>query len=172
MTGEYLAPVPLSADHRRDAFECNSYEQTRWLRDYALTSQQAGLTRVNVVTERGSPAVVAYYAWTMGSVAVADAPVRLTRGAGRYPQPVALLARLGVDSTHERLGLGSELLRDVMVRTVAISQEIGCRALVVHCENEAARSWYLRRLPAFEQSPTDSMHLVLLTKDIRAALGG
>lgn len=40
-----------------------------------------------------------------------------------------------------------------------------------HCENEAARDFYLR-LAKFEASPTDPMHLLLLMKDLRRALAG
>ncbi len=43
-----------------------------------------------------SKSVVSYYAWCIASVALAHAPERLRKGVGRYPQPVALFARLGV----------------------------------------------------------------------------
>jgi hypothetical protein len=69
-----------------------------------------GTTRVFVVTESVQPAVVAYYAWCMASVGITDLPERLRRGAGRYHQPVALVARLGVDERHEGQGLGAALL--------------------------------------------------------------
>ena len=58
-------------------------------------------TGVFVVNESDQPTVVAYYAWCMASLGITDLPERLRRGAGRYPQPVALLARLGVDEDHE-----------------------------------------------------------------------
>ena len=48
-----------------------------------------------VVTEVDQTHVVAYYAWCMASVAIADLPERLRCGAGCYPQPIALLASLG-----------------------------------------------------------------------------
>lgn len=60
-----------------------------------------------VVTTSDSPAVVAYYAWCMASIALEDAPPRVRKGAGRYPQPAALLARLGVDVRHGRRGIGA-----------------------------------------------------------------
>jgi GNAT superfamily N-acetyltransferase len=95
---------------------------------------------------------------------------RLLRGAGRHPQLVALLARLGVDRAHEGQGLGAALLKDVLVRLVELSGDIGCRGLLVHAESVEARAFYLHLLPAFEPSPTDGMHLVLLMKDIRRTL--
>ena len=112
----------------------------------------------------------AYYAWCMASISWADAPARARRGAGRYPQPVALLARLGVDARHEGRGIGSGLLQDVIARTHAVGEEIGCRGLLVHAETAEARDYYLHLVPEFEASPTDELHLFLLMKDIRRAV--
>ena len=107
-----------------------------------------------------------YYAWCVATIASADAPARLRRGAGRYPQPIALLARLGVSIEHEGRGLGAGLLRDVIRRTAQAGHEIGCRGLLVHAETENARAFYLHAVPEFETSPTDRFHLVLMMKDI------
>ena len=141
-----------------------------WLRRYARQSAGGGTTRVFVVTQPGSPVVVAYYAWCMAQLDVAAAPERLRKGAGRYPRPVALLARLGVDVDHEGRGLGAGLLQDVFARLLELSTDIGCRGLLVHAESTAARDFYLHLVPEFETSPTDALHLVLLMKDIRNTL--
>jgi hypothetical protein len=55
---------------------------------------------------------------------------------------------------------------------VAISDAIGCRGLIVHAESTDARGFYRHLVPEFEDSPTDSLHLVLLTKDIRRTIQG
>jgi GNAT superfamily N-acetyltransferase len=107
----------------------------------------------------------------MASVGITELPDRLRRGAGRYPQPVALLARLGVDERHEGQGLGAALLLDVISRASSLSDAIGCRGLLVHAESEQARGFYEHLIPEFERSPTDSLHLLLLLKDIRRTLG-
>jgi GNAT superfamily N-acetyltransferase len=115
--------------------------------------------------------VVAYYGWCMAQLSATALPPRLRKGSGRYPQPVALLARLGVHASHEGRGLGAALLRDVALRSVELSAAIGCRGLLVHAESSAARDFYLHLVPEFEPSPTDDLHLVLLMKDIRRTLG-
>ncbi|MDE0802678.1 MAG: hypothetical protein OSA99_05065 [Acidimicrobiales bacterium] len=170
MSVRYRPPVLLEPDHDLDSFECRPGEQTEWLRRHARQSSGSGTTRVLVVTTADSLEVVAYYAWCMASVALADAPARLRKGAGRYPQPVALLARLGVDLGHEGHGLGAGLLQDVIARTHALGSEIGCRGLLVHAATTEARTFYERLVPEFEASPTDPLHLFLLTKDIRRTL--
>lgn len=167
----YRAPEPLGAAHAIDEFRCGSAEQTEWLRRFARQSASMGTTKVFVVSETGSDRAVAYYAWCMAQLATSDSPARLRRGAGRYPQPVALLARLGVDVEHQGRGLGAGLLTDVITRVAGLSAEIGCRGLLVHAESRTARDCYLHLLPEFEQSPTDQLHMVLLAKDIRRTLG-
>ena len=166
----YRLPRPLTAGHHLEGFVCASAEQTGWLVRHARQSMATGTTKVFVVTPTASEQVVAYYAWTMAQIDLTDAPVRLRKGAGRYPQPVALLARLGVHRDHEGHGLGAGLLRDVIERVAALSEEIGCRGLLVHCESEQARKFYLHLVPEFESSPTDELHLVLLLKDIKRTL--
>ena len=166
----YRPPEPLTAEHDLSGFECRSREQAEWLRRFARQSAAVGTTRVYVVTDETGHLVVAYYAWCMAQLAVKEAPARLTKGAGRYPQPVALLARLGVDLRHEGQGLGAALLQDVLARLAALSSDIGCRGLLVHAESAEARKFYLHLVPEFETSPTDELHLVLLMKDIRRTL--
>lgn len=168
----YRAPRLLAADHRLDDFTCRSTEQTTWLRNHAQQSSASSSTRVFVVTTANSREVVAYYAWCMAQIRLEDAPERLRKGAGRYPQPVALLARLGVHVAHEGRGLGAGLFADAIARLVGLSAEIGCRALLVHAETNEARDFYLHLVPELLTSPTDDLHLVLLMKDVRRTLLG
>ncbi|MGW0433762.1 GNAT family N-acetyltransferase [Micromonospora sp. NPDC003197] len=154
-------------------FDCGSRAQSGWLVEHALQAHRAGLSRVYVVCDADQPdrRVVGYYALAAGSVAPADAAPRLTQGAGRYHQPVVILARLGVDRSAQGVGLGRALVVDALRRIAAAAEVIGVRAVLIHCENEAARDFYLR-LAKFEASPTDPMHLLLLMKDLRRALSG
>lgn len=171
MSGGYRPPELLAGKHDVSGFECRSREQTDWLRRYARQSAGSGTTRVFVVTGQDGEVVVAYYAWCMAQLTVAASPERVRKGAGRYPQPVALLARLGVDVRHEGRGLGAALLQDVFARLAGLSADIGCRGLLIHAESAEAKKFYLHLVPEFEQSPTDELHLVLLLKDIRRTLG-
>ena len=166
----YRPPELLADHHDLTQFRCRLTEQTEWLRRYARQSAAVGTTRVFVVTEHHSHRVVAYYAWCMAQLHREAVPSRVRKGAGRYPQPIALLARLGVDTDHERAGLGAGMLQDVFARLTELSDGIGCRGLLVHAESTDARNFYIHLVPEFEPSPTDELHLVLLMKDIRRTL--
>ena len=156
MTTRYLRPRLLRPDDLVDDFECRSAEQTLWLRHHARQADTAGTAKVLVVTEADSPIVVAYYAWAMASINLAGASARLRKGAGRCPQPVALLARLGVDIAYE----------DVIRRVIELGAHIGCRGLLVHAASEESRNFCLHLVPGFEPSPTDPLHLMFLMKDL------
>ena len=171
MSFELSAVEPLSATHVVAGFDCGSAAQSAWLAEHALQAHRAGLSRVYVVRDLDHSAqrVIGYYALAAGSVAPGDASPRLRQGAGRYHQPVVILTRLGVDRAAQRAGLGRALVVDSLRRVAAASEVIGVRAVLIHCETDAARDFYLR-LAKFDQSPTDPMHLLLLTKDLRRAL--
>ncbi|WP_157437379.1 GNAT family N-acetyltransferase [Actinoplanes subtropicus] len=163
----------MSATHAVTGFDCGSPAQSVWLTEHALQAHRAGLSRVYVVgdTDDQDRRVVGYYTLATGSVAPADASPRLRQGAGRYHQPVVILTRLGVDRSAQGAGLGRALVVDALRRIAAAAEVIGVRAVLIHCETDAARDFYLR-LAKFEPSPTDSMHLLLLMKDLRRALAG
>jgi GNAT superfamily N-acetyltransferase len=173
VTSRFSPVEPLSKGHQLDGFECGSASQTAWLIAHALQAHQSGSSRVYVVTGTGAERcrVVGYYALAAGSVAPAQLPQRLTRGAGRYHTPVVILTRLGVDRSMQGEGLGRALVVDALRRVAVAAEVIGIRAMLIHCENETARDFYLR-LAKFNPGPTDPMHLFLLIKDLRKASGG
>jgi GNAT superfamily N-acetyltransferase len=166
---EFATPVPLDKGHVLDRFECGSVAQSDWLRRYARQAQAVGTSRVYVSVRIDSQGVVGYYALAAGSVEPADAPDRLLKGSGRYPVPVVLMTRLGVDNTAQGLGLGRALVLDALPRIVAAADLIGVRALLIHAESERARDFYLH-IGEFEPSPTHPLHLLLLIKDLRASI--
>jgi len=171
VSSPFGAVEPLSAEHVVAGFDCGSTAQSEWLVQHALQAHRAGLSRVYVVRGLDQPErrVVGYYALAAGSVAPADASRRMMQGAGRYHQPVVILTRLGVDRGTQGAGLGRALVVDALRRIAAASEVIGVRALLIHCESDTARDFYLR-LAKFDPSPTDPMHLLLMMKDLRRAL--
>lgn len=60
----------------------------------------------------------------------------------------------------------------MITRLVELSEAIGCRGLLIHCETPEARGFHQHLIPELEPSPTDELHLVLLMKDARRTLGG
>ena len=160
----------LTVEHLTDSFDCGSEAQTTWLRRHALQAQASDTSRVYVVCREGTRSVVGYYALAAGSVERETAPPRISKGIGRYPVPVILLTRLGVDLTEQGRGLGSALVRDALLQTASIADRLGVRALLIHAETPEAATFYQRIDPAFERSPTDPLHILFLVKDLQRAI--
>lgn len=161
-----FSPVErISAAHLTSDFDCGSEAQTTWLRRHALQADRTDTTRVWVVTLRSSRQVVGYYALSAGSVEHEAAPARVRKSMPRYPVPVIVLTRLGVDRSVQGQGVGRALVRDMLLRVAGAAGAIGARALLIHCESEEARSFYLH-IAEFEPSPTDPLHLFLLMRDL------
>jgi predicted N-acetyltransferase YhbS len=78
--------------------------------------------------------------------------------------PVILLARVAVDRSEQKQGIGPPLLKDALERCRRASNEIGARAVLVHAIDEEAKSFY--RHFGFEECAVGELHLMLLVKDI------
>jgi len=153
----------LRRGHAVEGFDCGREELNRYLVRYAWQNQQAGAaqTYVGVVGD----AIVGYYSLAVASVTVENAPERLTKGLAKHPVPVMLLVRLATDRRWQGQGVGKALLRDAIQRTLQAAEIAGIRALAAHAKDEEARRFYEHF--DFVPSPTDSMHLFVLLKDVR-----
>ena len=67
-------------------------------------------------------------------------------------------------------GLGKQLLRDALLRTLQAADIAGLRAVVVHAKDEDAKKFYERF--RFEPFPSEPFKLALLLKDLRAVVSG
>jgi len=153
----------LRRDHPVEEFDCGREELNRYLLRYAWQNQQAGAaqTYVGIVGK----VIVGYYALAVGQVTLEDAPERLKKGLAKHPVPIMLLARLAIDRRWQGQGVGKALLRDAMQRTLQAADIAGIRAFAVHAKDEEARRFYEHF--DFIPSPTDSLHLFVLLKDVR-----
>jgi GNAT superfamily N-acetyltransferase len=153
----------LARHHVVDDFNCGQEALNRFLIRFALTNQQANASQTYVGL--ADSAVIGFYTLVVSEVSYDDAPERLTRGLARYPVPLMLLARLAVSHEWKGKGVGAGLLKDAMRRTMQVADIVGIRALAAHAKDGEARAFYEHF--GFVPSPTDSLHLFILTKDLR-----
>jgi GNAT superfamily N-acetyltransferase len=85
------------------------------------------------------------------------------------PIPVIVLGRLAVDQRFQGRRVGAALLRDAMLRTLRVADNVGLRALLVHAISEDARHFYLSY--GFRPSAMDPMTLFLSTQYMLRHLG-
>lgn len=156
----------LHSRHETRAFDCGREELNRFLKKFALASQQANSAQTYVAARGG--VVVGYYSLAVGAVEREAAPQRVAQGLARHAVPVMVLARLAVDVTEQGKGLGKGLLKDALLRTAQAADIAGIRALFVAAKDEAARAFYERF--DFDPSPADPYQLFLVIKDLKRLL--
>src|SRR5690349_13342858 len=159
-------PVLLTKNYDRNSFDCGVPALNDYLKKYALQNQKKHAARTYVAS-RGTR-IVGYYSLAYGSVSLEEAPQTVKSGLPRHPIPVILLARLAVDSTEQKRGLGPALLKDALLRTIQAAEIAGLRAMLVHAKDDAAKRFYQKF--GFEPSPIDGYHLFLRLSDILASL--
>ena len=166
MTAPSLSPpVPISADHALDDFECGVASLNDWLKKRALRNHASGASRCFVVCEGAN--VVGYYSLSAGAIGHEAAPKAMRRNMPD-PLPVLLLGRLAIDRRHHNQGLGGALLRDAMIRAVSIAGNAGVSAILLHAISEPAKRFYLSR--GFRESPLQPMTLLMTLETVRLVL--
>ena len=157
MSLQVSAPEPLSAAHRQGGFDCGEAALDEWLKRRAMANQLGGASRTFVVTDQNK-SVIGYYALAAGAVAHQAATSQVRRNMP-VPVPVLVLGRLAVDRRTQGAKLGAALLQDAVNRAVAVSQNAGVRALLVHTLHDRAKQFYEHY--GFQASPTHPMTLML-----------
>ena len=157
-----------SLDHT-DGFDCGKEPLNVFLRSYALTNSQSGNSRTFVVSD-AEHGVVGYYTLAATAIVHEIAPPRVQQGQSRHPIPAILMARFAVDLKQQGQGLGRALLRDALLRSLHITDDLGARAFVVDAKDEDALRFYAQfNMMAAPQEPN---RLYLLFKDIKKILAG
>ena len=157
------SPLPLATSHRLDDFSCGEPVLDEWLKRRALPNQVSGASRTFVVVDPDQ-SVFGYYAMAAGAVShqVATSIVRRNMPD---PVPVMVLARLAVDQRAQGIKLGGALLQDALHRALAVSENAGVRALLVHALHERAKQFYEHY--GFQASVLHPMTLMLRLNTVK-----
>lgn len=164
------SPTLLLPSHETVEFDCGKAPLNVFLKEHALSRQNARLSRTYVVTETGSQSVVAYYSLAHVTIHREDAPKKIGRG---MPDtiPALLLARLAVDLKYQGRRLGSSMLGDALRRVWTVMEHAPApvRFFIVDALDDEARAFYerMQMIP----SPVAPMRLFLHYKDVEALFG-
>lgn len=164
MSLKLSAPQPLLTGHVLDDFECGEPALDEWLKRRAMGNQLSGASRTFVVVDEENR-VWGFYAMAAGAVSH-----QLATGAVRRnmpdPLPVMVLGRLAVDRRAQGLKLGPAMLQDAVHRAIAVAQNTGVRALLVHALHERAKQFYEHY--GFQESPQHPLTLMLRLNTVKA----
>lgn len=164
MALQLSAPQPLAASHLLGDFECGEHVLDGWLKRRAMNNQLNGASRTFVVVDEESR-VRGFYAMAAGAVSHQLATGSVRRNMPD-PVPVMVLGRLAVDRRVQGIKLGAALLQDAVNRAIAVSENTGVRALLVHALHEQAKNFYQHY--GFQESPQHPMTLMLRLNTVKA----
>ncbi|NJM74511.1 MAG: GNAT family N-acetyltransferase [Acaryochloridaceae cyanobacterium RU_4_10] len=163
-----LSIEKLDRRHAVEQFDCGEESLNRFLIQFAYSNQQANASKTYVGLADND--IIGFYTLVVGEVSYDDAPAPFSIALARHPVPLMLLARLAVSRTWQGKGVGAGLLKDAMQRTLQAADIVSIRAITTHAKNDTVRAFYEHF--GFIQSPTDPLHLFVLTKDLRRMTTG
>lgn len=128
---------PLAKDDDRSPFSCGQADLDRFFEHYAGQNQfklHLSVTYVAVVETR----IVGFATLAPSAIERESVPsAGLRRRLPAYSPPVLRLARLGVDTHAQGLGIGKALLRHVLKLALEQRERLGCVGVVTDAKPEA-----------------------------------
>lgn len=134
---------PLDAFINAADFQCGSEPLNDYIRRYASQDVRRNIARVFIATPENDPRQLSgFFTLSAGSVSCSSLPASLARKLPRYPVPVALIGRLGVDKKFQGKGLGSILLADACQKVSQASTILAMAGIIIDAKDDDAISFY------------------------------
>jgi len=158
-------PELLTQLHDTNEFSCGKEVLDNWIKSQALKNQTNRGSRTFVITSQNQ--VVGYYALASGAVERIQVSSNIARNMPN-PIPVIILARLAVDYHFKGLSLGKGLLKDALLRSVNVANQIGVKAVLVHALDKEAVAFYEKF--GFQSMPEQENTLMISISNIEKLL--
>jgi GNAT superfamily N-acetyltransferase len=163
---------PIAKRHNREAFDCGEQALNEFLRRHARKSHDLGGAKTFLAIENsGDEAIIGFYSLSPASVVYARTPEVVRRWLARHDVPAFRLARLAVDRSVQRQGIGGQLLLAAGRRCLLASVEVGGVALLIDAKNEKAAAWYASygAVPLLDMPSTLMLPLATIAAALKAA---
>jgi GNAT superfamily N-acetyltransferase len=133
----------LSKSHDRKAFDCGTHPALNiFLQQQARQQSAKDSSRTFVLVDVAAPAqIIGFFTLVATEVEGDHLPPEMAK---KYDNPVgaARLARLAVDKSFQRKGIGAVLLGEVMQRIIILSEHVGMVGLFVDAKDDDAKRYY------------------------------
>lgn len=127
----------LTPEHDRSKFRSGNTDLDRFFASYAGQNQfrhHIGTTYVAIDSEG---TIAGFATVSAAEVAPDSIPAPKRKRLPRYPLPALRLARLAVDQRYAGQGVGSLLLRAVLVLASRMADDMGCIGVIVDAKPDA-----------------------------------
>lgn len=152
------APEKLNEVHDFSQFDCDENSINKFAKEAHKQARNRNSV-IYVVCEEGTNFVKGFYSLSNGSVARNEPPKNMQRFSMREI-PVTILGRLGVDKDYQGKGVGLDLLKDALERSIIASEIIGSRAVLVHALDQRLADFY-KKHAGFQESTVSPLTLFL-----------
>lgn len=150
--GGLTRPRPLAAGDDRDAFDCGRESLNAWFRKHAWHNHLSGVSRVSVVCDSQTDAIIGYVSLSAAQIVREFLPKQDQRNRPD-PLPAILLGQLAVDRAHQGRGVAKSLTRYALGTATRYARDIGCFCILTHPIDETVRAFY--RSFGFDDLPFD-----------------
>ena len=136
----------LDKTHNRAGFDSGNEALNQYLQKIARQHNQKGISRTFVLTDTDSQKPQTILGFFTLSLCEIRSVRLLDKLAKKYPQTISgvKLARLAVDKTQQRQGIGEILIIDAMQKALIIAENAGVVGLFVDAKDEFAKNYYAR----------------------------
>lgn len=145
-------PRPLTEADDRAQFDCGRDSLNAWFRRHAWANHASGASRVNVICDTASGAIIGYVTLSAAQIERAYLPKSQQRNRPD-PLPVTLLGQLAIHKEHQGHGHAASLLLFALKTAVRAAQSVGSIGVVTHPIDDTVRGFYSKW--GFEDLPFD-----------------
>jgi len=137
--------VPLTATHKKAAFECSQPMLTEYLHIQAKQNVKKQVSACFILEGEDS-SVSGYYTLASASIERKTLPVEIIKKLppSYHNLPATLLGRLAVDNSCVGQGMGKLLLLDALKRSFDATATVASMAVIVDPIDVAAVNFYLK----------------------------
>lgn len=155
----------LSEAHDCRRFRCGEHTLDSYLKRHAMANDLAGLGSTYAAVEDGTQRVLGYVTLCASAIHFQHVPAH---SLPRYPIPAVLIARLAVDRSVQKDGIGTHLMLYALRLVESVADRLAVFAVTVDALTPGAKSWYQSRF-GFTELLDDPLHLFVTIADLRAS---
>jgi hypothetical protein len=159
MTPPVTSPRPLTADEKRELFDCGRDSLNAWFQRHAWANQVSGASRVNIIADDTSGQIVGYVTLSAAQIERAFLPRSQQRNHPN-PVPVLLLGQLAVDIRYQGQGHAETLLLFALEVSLRAAEIVGSIGVITHPLEEELRKFYAKW--DFQDLPFDPRRAMLV----------
>lgn len=165
MNTDYYCIEPLNNSHNKESFYCGNNLLDSYIREQAKQDAHRYISAVYVMRMQDKNDVIGFYTLSCTSMNVSLLPNEIQKKLPRYPSiPAILIGRLAVHKDCQGNRLGELLIFNALKRSLSLSKEIGCWAILVEAKDKRAVDFYKNY--GFLQFPNCQNNLYLPTKTV------